>query len=400
MRIDARWKRFGPIALVVTTCAIAASLPNAHRGAAGSAQGNDGSDRTRVANASGASIASNTLIASNPSNGDESIGRFEVRALARIEPETGLVRLGGRPGARVESIAAAIGDRVSKGQVVAILEGNGVAKAELALAEAEKAAALFSRRVKRELSAIERSATDRTNDRRIELLKETIDSQKTNVDQAEERMNQLKNLERNLTRPTGDQDLLLGRARGELNAAKAELAALEAKRDALKQSRPIEDRELDDLAPAVAALDRKIDLARSHYEQTMIRAPLAGIVLERFVEAGETCESGIVTIGDPSAVVAIAEVDQADVVEIRTGAKVKIFLLDQVLDGVATRIGTVVSRNRATPIDPLARQDRRVVEVEIKLSDPKLAAKLLGAQVEVSIAIAAAPPASRSQSNP
>lgn len=393
MRIDARWKRFGPIALVVTTCAIAASLPIARNGAARSAQGNDGSRRTGVAN------ASSTSIASNASKGDDSIGRLEVRALARIEPETGLVRLGGRPGARVESIAVVIGDRVSKGQIVAILEGNEVAKAELALAEAEKTAALFSRRVKRELSAIERSATDRTNDRRIELLKETIDSQKTNVDQAEERMNQLKNLERGLTRSSGEQDLLLGRARGELNAAKADLAALEAKRDALKQSRPIEDRELADLAPAVTALDRKIDLARSHYEQTIIRAPLAGIILERFVEPGETCESGIVTIGDPSAVVAIAEVDQADVVEIRTGAKAKIFLLDQILDGTATRIGTVVSRNRAAPIDPLARQDRRVVEVEIKLRDPKLAAKLLGAQVEVSIAIAADTPASRSQSS-
>lgn len=396
MRIDARWKRFGPIALVVTTCAIAASLPIAREGPARSAQGNDGSRRAGDANEPNGSVASN----SSSSRGDDPIGRVEVRALARIEPETGLVRLGGRPGARVESIAVAIGDRVSKGQVVAILEGNEVAKAELALAEAEKAAALFSRRVKRELLAIERSATDRTNDRRIELLKETIDSQKTNVDQAEERMNQLKNLERNLTRPTGDQDLLLGRARGELNAAKADLAALEAKRDALKQSRPIEDRELSDNAPAIQALDRKIDLARSHYEQTMIRAPLAGIVLERFVEAGETCESGIVTIGDPSAIVAIAEVDQADVGEIRTGAKAKIFLLDHILEGTATRIGSVVARNRATPIDPLARQDRRVVEVELKLRDPKLAAKLLGAQVEVSIAIGGVTPASRSRSSP
>ena len=58
-----------------------------------------------------------------------------VHALARIEPAGGLVVVGVRPGARVDSLLVAEGDVVKAGQALAVTEGHEVARCEHALAE-------------------------------------------------------------------------------------------------------------------------------------------------------------------------------------------------------------------------------------------------------------------------
>ena len=75
------------------------------------------------------------LPAASPQPGD-------VHALARLEPLSGLIIIGGRPGARIERIEVGQGDKIAAGQLLAILEGHDQARAQLALAEAQKARAL------------------------------------------------------------------------------------------------------------------------------------------------------------------------------------------------------------------------------------------------------------------
>src|SRR5262245_22791898 len=65
-----------------------------------------------------------------------------VYALARLEPAGGLIVVGARPGIRVERVLVAVGDLVKAGQPLAILEGREEAARRLALAEAQKVAAL------------------------------------------------------------------------------------------------------------------------------------------------------------------------------------------------------------------------------------------------------------------
>ena len=52
-----------------------------------------------------------------------------VHALARLEPEGGLIVVGAHPGARLEAIAVKEGDRVEKGAVLAVIEGQEAARA-------------------------------------------------------------------------------------------------------------------------------------------------------------------------------------------------------------------------------------------------------------------------------
>src|SRR5947209_4723331 len=73
---------------------------------------------------------------SQPSPGDPA-PTGAIHALARLEPASGLIVVGARPGTRVERIQVAQGDLVTPGQVLAVLEGHDQGQAQLALAEGQ-----------------------------------------------------------------------------------------------------------------------------------------------------------------------------------------------------------------------------------------------------------------------
>src|SRR5271166_3837603 len=91
----------------------------------------------------------------------------DVHALARLEPASGLIVVGARPGARIERIAASPGDSVSAGTVLAVLEGNEQARLAVALAEAQKALALHRKAVQREKLQLEREQSDQLQKARL-----------------------------------------------------------------------------------------------------------------------------------------------------------------------------------------------------------------------------------------
>ena len=60
-------------------------------------------------------------------------------------------------------------------------------------------------------------------------------------------------------------------------------------------------------------------------------------------------------------------------------------ILNHVVGGKVTRVGSVVARNKINSLDPTAPVDRRVVEVTVQLDDPALASRLVDMQVDVAI---------------
>ena len=92
----------------------------------------------------------------------------DVHALARLEPASGVIVVGGRPGARIDRIQVRAGDNVKPGQVLAILEGNDQAQAQLALAEAQKTRAVHQRAVQKKKLILEREQFDKLNKARLE----------------------------------------------------------------------------------------------------------------------------------------------------------------------------------------------------------------------------------------
>src|SRR4051794_28362766 len=108
-----------------------------------------------------------------------------VHALARLEPAAGLLNVGARPGARIESIRVREGDAVRAGDLLAILEGHSQAKTQVALAEAQKKNADHQRSLQRSRLALQREAEDRLKGPRL-------DSAKRMNEQTQQRLKQLR----------------------------------------------------------------------------------------------------------------------------------------------------------------------------------------------------------------
>src|SRR5215469_9440417 len=64
-------------------------------------------------------------------------GEIEVAALARLEPENGVVSINGTPGDRLQELKVQLGQQVAKGEDLAVLESHTLRQGELELAETQ-----------------------------------------------------------------------------------------------------------------------------------------------------------------------------------------------------------------------------------------------------------------------
>ncbi|MFM7621671.1 MAG: HlyD family efflux transporter periplasmic adaptor subunit [Alphaproteobacteria bacterium] len=121
-----------------------------------------------------------------------------------------------------------------------------------------------------------------------------------------------------------------------------------------------------------------LDVAVQNFEDTIIRAPFAGTVLDILTRIGERAsDKGIMTFANLSAMDVRAEVFESDIARIKTGQKAEIFLPQQIMPvkGVVYHIGFMVRGNDVNDTDPLADRDNRVVSVRIAV-DPAVAPQL------------------------
>ena len=310
----------------------------------------------------------------------------DVHALARLEPASGLIVVGARPGARIERIAASSGDSVAAGAVLAVLEGNEQARLALALAEAQRALALHRKAVQRDKLRLEREQADQLQRARLASAGQALAARQT--------MGEITSLYQQL------RNALAGKERFDLESRYFEIQAqglrgdLEVKAaqigaELAPRQRKLEDAELSDQGPGMDVLDRQIDLAKAALLQTEVRAPREGQILEVLAHAGEISSGPLLAMGDLSAMSAIAEVYQADVPRLHVGDPAVVPILDESVSGKVSRIGSVVGKNQLTNLDPRALQDRRVVKVTVSLESPQPAAKFINMEVELIISTSA-----------
>ena len=355
------------------------------------------SSRARSTSSRAVLAAAGFLLAAWPSGSpaqsstSASVAESRIHALGRLEPATGLITVGSRPGQRIDEIKVAPGDEVSAGQVLAILEGRAQAEAQLALAELQKRQMEFQRQAKLDALKLERDQFERTNGPRLEAAPKVADALKKLLDKA----TPLYNL-------SGVVPGAVDKARLEDEGKYVELLAkasqadldrklLEAEKELTARKQELEDRQLalneppkgDN--PEFLLPDAQIALAKAALEQTQVVAPRAGKVLDVIAHAGEVGTGQLLVMGDVSAMIASAEVFQSDVLRIKVGDPATVSIFDQTLSGKVTRIGSVVGRNQAASMDPRALKDLRVVKVSIALDDPRLAARLINMEAEVAI---------------
>lgn len=337
--------------------------------------------------------------------------RTTVAALGRLEPQGGVIDVGGVAGERVERISVAEGDAVKAGDELALLSSFALRTSELQLAEIQlaeatarsKAEQLYGAALVAEAEAA--LAQLKLGDLDVQALKAKIESLEVNKKIA------LRDLERldgagSVVSPQehDHQELRVEQAKAELHAARAQLDRLEAARETSEreaqarmetakanQSRLHSAVQLDSLEKAVATAKQKLELS-------IVRAPRDGRVLRIVTLAGENVgPRPILHLGDTDHMYATAEIYETDVRFLRKGQRATITsdALMKPLTGTVESVGMTVAKNEVVSLDPTASADARVVRARIRLDDSSEAAGLVDLQVDVLIDTAPAAAAGR-----
>ncbi|MBD2258260.1 HlyD family efflux transporter periplasmic adaptor subunit [Pseudanabaena sp. FACHB-2040] len=335
-----------------------------------------------------------------------------VTALGRLEPRGTVIALSAptaSQGNRVEQLLVQEGDRIQAGQVIAILDSHDQRQAALAEAEEQVNVA------RAQLDVIQAGAKQgEINAQQAEIERLTaerqgsIDAQAATVDRLQ---SELRNVQvefdryqslyergaisaserdnRRLALETAqasaqEAQVNLNRLRSvappELNRARATL-------EQIAEVRPV------DVRSAQAEVERAIaarNQALASFDQSIVRSPVAGEVLDIHTRAGEVVSSdGIAEIGQTQQMQVVAEVYQSDVGKVQAGQRVRI-TSDSItgeLIGRVERVGSQVRRQAVVNTDPSANIDDRVVEVYISLDEvsSQKAAKFTNLQVEAVI---------------
>jgi HlyD family secretion protein len=162
----------------------------------------------------------------------------------------------------------------------------------------------------------------------------------------------------------------------ELESAQARVAQAKAGLDRARAD-AVQDRlKVADVSSAEAQVARaqaQVDNARIMLDYTTVRAPRAGVILEKAVEQGTIITSGrssitqgtdIVTLGDLTKMFAEVSLDEADVGQARVGQQVEITIdafPDQRFRGVVTRINP----------QAVTQQNVTTVLVKVEIENPK-----------------------------
>jgi HlyD family secretion protein len=296
-----------------------------------------------------------------------------VSSLGRIEPGNGVVALGarslmGQP-CLISELRVKEGDYVQAGQVLAILNSKdqleaawhgAVARAVLAGKRLEqiqagaKAGDLAAQeaevtRLRAELAnaEVEHRRNQALFDGKV-LSASAYDTSRLRVDN-----------DRELLRQATERLRALAEVREtDLNVARADLKAAEA-----------------------GAAE-----AKAQYEQSLIRSPIPGRVIKIHSWPGaEVGPKGVMELGQTDQMFVAAEVLEGDLPRIFLGQKTTANgdALPQPLEGVVDQIGMKVARSEIINTDPAAFADTRVIEVKVRLLNPKLAENFINAEVRV-----------------
>ena len=344
--------------------------------------------------------------------------RRSIVALGTLEPREGPISIGSAlAGYQIREIRVVEGQSINEGDLLIELDAS-VAEEELRIAEAQKKEA--EERQKSEIDLAQhrlaaadlavRQATD-AQTYEVEAQQKQVEVAELKVKQAKSDLQRLQSLQRDTdplvsAQQVEHQQVLLDIAVAELAAAKVALSRLTQSLEFQYQKATSEQQaakqglEIAQRGTGLAALDRRIELARLKLGQTKVVAPAAGTVISVLTHPGEVVVSQpLLQIANLNDLVCNAEVEVADVPLLHDKRKAVITgraFRDKQLEGKIERVRNLVNAARLRPIDPRTNVDRSVTTVVIGIdaNDARqslggtakdASTALMGLQVEVEI---------------
>lgn len=275
----------------------------------------------------------------------------------RVEPVSEEVNLGADVSGRLQEVPVEEGDRVTRGQIVAVFDNAdyqarvALAEAEFTLREAELQRVKNGTRVqeRRAAAAEVRAAAAVQENARIELARRNTGYQQGVF-------------------PREDAD----RAEREFGVAQARHESARERSALLEAGEREEDHRRAEANLALA--QARLDEARALLSKTMIRSPIDGIVLRKNLKAGEIFshmrEAAILTIGDSTVLRVRVDVDETDVGRVHAGQLAYVTADAYPLKrfpGRVVRVGQLLGKKNVRTDEPAERIDAKVLETLIEL---------------------------------
>jgi ABC exporter DevB family membrane fusion protein len=284
-----------------------------------------------------------------------------VSGPGRIEPVSEDIQVSAEIAGRLKSVEVEEGDRVRRGQVLAVLNNDDY-RAQVASA----AATLCAREA--DLRKVQNGA--RTEERQETLA--AVNEAQAVMENARLQMERRQRLNR---------DGVVSREEAENYEREYKVA--KARYDAAAQHFALIDdpsRE-EDVARAqadVALVNANLDEARARYQKTFVRSPIDGVVLRKHHRPGEsvTVSSSspdpIVTLGDTCVVRVRMDVDEDDVARIGPGDRAYVTadaFGTRKFWGHVVRVGEEMGPKNVRTDEPTERVDKKILETLIQLDD-------------------------------
>ena len=318
-----------------------------------------------------------------------------VTALGRLEPSGEIIQVSvssSAEGNRIEELLVREGEKINKGQVIAVLDSRDRAEAALIQAEARvivaqanlarvKAGAQTGE-IEAQQATIARLQAERSNNIAAQnAMVSRMEAELRNAQIEYQRYQQLHNQGAISASERDNKLLILETAKEQLAEAKANLSRIytaqqkqitEAKAtlNKIAEVRPVD---VEVAAAEVKEAQAAAATAKADLERTYIKSPQAGTITKILTRPGEVVSSdtGIVRIGQINQMYAIAEVYESDIGKVKLGQKATVTssAVSGELTGRVEHIGLEIERQQVVNTDPTANIDAKIVEVEVMLDE-------------------------------
>jgi HlyD family secretion protein len=336
----------------------------------------------------------------------------QITALGRLEPVSEVVRVSVPAmlaNDRVAQLLVQRGDRLNKGQVIAILSSRdrlqaalleaqeqvNVAQANLAKVQAgAKQGEIMAQRAEIARLEAERQGNIAAQTATVNRLTSELQNAETefnryqslfrdgaiSASQRDSKRLTFETSQRSLQEAQAALDRIKNTSPQELNRARATLAQI-------SEVRPV------DIRAAQAEVEQAIALvkqAQTNLAEASIHAPISGRIFEIHARDGETVgTNGIVELGQTDSMEVVTEVYQTDIAQIRQGQQAVITSESFAgeVRGTVHQIGLQVNQQQVVSGTPGENLDRRIVEVRVRLNpqDSQRVSALTNLQVQVAI---------------
>lgn len=290
-------------------------------------------------------------VQSSPGQTISAEGKIEARPGAEMD-------VGSEMTARIERFLVNEGERVDKGQVIAVLESKDLA-ARLKQAEAELAVA----KAKRD------EVVAGARDEEINQAQAVLQRAQSEQAYAEKEFNRMGQLFK---------DKFVSQASLD-NAESAYKVSNARETEAKEHLRLLQAgprRETLALHEAqVSQAEINVHYARTLLEKTRVTSPISGILIERYLDSGEVVmpEKPLVVIADINQLRINAEVDETDAGRLKLGDAVEISAYaypGKVYKGRVEEIAHYVGKREIKPNNPAVNLGLKIIQVKIALLEP------------------------------